>query len=407
MNRKIAARIMILALVPALLFAGACGKKGKEKAASSSAIPVSSSSSIAKEESSEVIPEESSVISSSVVSSEIPEEPVSSSVVSSAIPEEEAEETREGMVRSLLTGDWIDEKYDRMRPYTVMLNNIEYAYPQSGTSEAGIIYEILAEGGITRLMGVFDDITSDRVGSCRSARHYYVDFSEEYDAIYVHFGQTIYATNEMKKMGTDDLSGLSAEGSVVFYRDYNINAPHNAFASGTGIANGMKYKGYRTELADKVGPHFNFSYKDVVVPEGEKAVQAARIDLPFSYYTKPYLTYDKNDGTYTRTAFGSVHVDRSTGEQLKFTNVFIQFVNEYNIDRNGYQTMDLLYSNGTGWYVTKEMAIPVYWKKDGGTDRTVFYYDSSFTEEVQVNVGKTYYAVFPSSNASSVTFTGE
>ena len=92
------------------------------------------------------------------------------------------------MVRSLLTGDWIDEKYDRMRPYTVMLNNIEYAYPQSGTSEAGIIYEILAEGGITRLMGVFDDITSDRVGSCRSARHYYVDFSEEYDAIYVHFG---------------------------------------------------------------------------------------------------------------------------------------------------------------------------------------------------------------------------
>ena len=105
MNRKIAARIMILALVPALLFAGACGKKGKEKAASSSAIPVSSSSSIAKEESSEVIPEESSVISSSVVSSEIPEEPISSSVVSSAIPEEEAEETREGMVRSLLTGE--------------------------------------------------------------------------------------------------------------------------------------------------------------------------------------------------------------------------------------------------------------------------------------------------------------
>ena len=138
-------------------------------------------------------------------------------------------------VLSHLNGLYIPKEYENKRPYAVMLNNLDVAYPQSGTSETAILYEILAEGGITRFMGIFDYIAGDRVGSVRSARHYYVEFANEYDAIYVHVGQTPYALDMIKKLGVDDINGLYGEGNVAFYRDNSIKAPHNCFTSAEGI----------------------------------------------------------------------------------------------------------------------------------------------------------------------------
>ena len=105
------------------------------------------------------------------------------------------------------------EEVGNRRPYAVMLNNHEIASPQSGTSEASILYEAIVEGGITRLMGVYEQFSTERIGSVRSARHYFVSFADEYDAIFVHFGETKYATAKIKELGIDNLSGLTGIGT--------------------------------------------------------------------------------------------------------------------------------------------------------------------------------------------------
>ena len=305
---------------------------------------------------------------------------------------------------SLLSGKALNEKYKNKRPFAFMFNNIEFAYPQTGTGRAEILYEILAEGGITRLMGVFDYMKGDKIGSVRSARHYYVDFANEFDAIFVHFGQTHYAIDEIKKLGVDTISGLSWEGAKAFYRDNSIRAPHNAFASSKGLMQAMKDKKLRTKPKKNLTSHFNFSGDDEVTNDKEGSFKAEYVKVPFSAYMTPFFTYGKKEKLYTRYAFGTKHIDKGTGKALKFRNIFIQFVNEYNKDHNGYQTMDLINQSGSGYYITNGKGIKVYWQKKGGADKTKFYYDKAHTEEVLVNIGKTYYAVFPVNRKDMISF---
>lgn len=344
---------------------------------------------------------------------EEPEEPDTDSTQEEQIPEPipepepepepaEPEENHENDIRSGLTGLWIPKEYAGLRPFTVMLNNIEVAYPQSGTAEAGILYEILAEGGISRFMGVFDYIAGDRIGSVRSARHYFVDFSEEYDAIFVHVGQTKYALSKIKELGTDDLNGLYGEGNVVFYRDNGIRAPHNCFASSEGIQKGIEYKKLRTELKEGHENHFQFSLEEKVALTGADAVKAEKVTIPFSAYDTPYLLYDSETETYHRYGYGKEQVDPVNGEALAFTTAIIQLVKEYNIDKNGYQTMDIERSSGTGYYITGGKAVPIYWKKNGAKDQTVYSFDQEGTKELVLNPGKIYIAVFPSYQADKI-----
>lgn len=314
--------------------------------------------------------------------------------------EEVKEEPKKEEVRSLITGEVMKEELKGKRPYAFMFNNIKFAYPQTESSKAGILYEILAEGGITRLMGIFDEMSGDKIGSVRSARHYYVDFAKEFDAYFIHFGQTKYAIEEMKKLNMDTLSGLSSESSMVFYRDNSIKPPHNAFATAKGIEKAIKSKKYRTELKEGIASHFNFSYEEEVKLEKD-AFEATHVTVPFSGYMTPYFTY--KDGKYTRYAFGVKHIDKGNNKALTFKNIFIQFVNEYNIDKNGYQTMDLIGFSGEAYYITNGKGIKVYWKKPDAEAKTKFYYDKEHKEEVLVNVGKTYYAVLPTTVKEKVT----
>lgn len=327
-----------------------------------------------------------------------------STVNSSSVLPSESEKPKKPAYVSPLSGKPLDKKYKNKRPFAFMFNNIEFAYPQTGTGRAEILYEILAEGGITRLMGVFDYMKGDKIGSVRSARHYYVDFANEFDAIFVHFGQTHYAIDEIKKLGVDTISGLSWEGARAFYRDNSIRAPHNAFASAKGLMQAMKDKKLRTGPGKGLTSHFNFSEEDEVTNDKEGSFKAEYVKVPFSAYMTPSFTYGKKEKLYTRYAFGTKHIDKGTGKALKFRNIFIQFVNEYNKDRNGYQTMDLMNQSGSGYYITNGKGIKVYWQKKGGADKTKFYYDKTHTEEVLVNTGKTYYAVFPVNRKDMIGF---
>ncbi len=301
-----------------------------------------------------------------------------------------------GKKQSMLTGEWIPEETVEMRPYAVILNNIKVASPQSGVADAEILYEILTEAGITRLMGIYDSIdpessTAERLGSVRSARHYFVSIADEYDAIFVHFGETTYATKKMKALGIDHITGMYGSGVSSFYRDKTIKAPHNAFASLAGIEKGIKNGKIRTEYEEGYEGHFKFYKEDTVL---ENAAPATKVTLGFSSYTAPYFLYDETKQLYLRYQFGEAHTDYNTGEQLAYKNMIVQFVKEWNIDKNGYQTMEIEEAEGKGYYITNGGMIPITWEKSE-SKRWMRYFTED-GEELVINPGNTYIAVFPS-----------
>lgn len=315
----------------------------------------------------------------------------------SDIPEEIL---HEGEVVSVLDGTWVKEETAKTRPWCLMFNNIEFANPQSGTGDAKILYEILAEGGITRLMGVFEGMNEEstcsaRLGSVRSARHYYASIADEYDAIFVHYGETTYATKKISELKLDHLEGTHGEGSTVFYRDNSIKAPHNAFTSFDGIKAGIKLMKLREEHKEDFDrKHFTFG--ETVLPEDSKA--ANYIHLDYSTYMKPYFTYDAETGKYTRYQFGGVHIDYNTKEPLTFDNIIIQLVKEWDKDKNGYQDIELADASGKGYYITGGKCIDITWKKNE-KNKTCAYYDTE-GNLLQINPGKTFISLFPTGRLS-------
>lgn len=320
-------------------------------------------------------------------------------------PEPTLEPTKDphaGKVKSTLTGEYISKKTAKERPFAVIINNIEYANQhQEGTSKMDVLYEALAEGGITRMLGVFQGADKiKRLGSVRSARHYFVSFASEWNAIFCHFGHTSYAISKIEELGVNNLSGLSGIGGVVYKRDYSFKAPHNVYTSGESMRNGAKKLGYSTKFdEDKMAEHFHFYDEDTDLPDENKTTY---VYLPFSDYSTCYLKYDKNDREYKKFEYKAKHTDHKNGKQLSFKNVIIQLVEETNIDRNGYQHLYLHKRKGEGYYITNGKRMKIKWRKNEEKG-TMCYYDMD-GNVLTVNPGKTYIAAYPTSRKKLISF---
>ncbi len=107
------------------------------------------------------------------------------------------------------------------RPVMVMINNIKACRPQWGLTTPDIVFETVTEGGITRMLWMYADksLIPEKVGSVRSARHYYIQIARGFDAIFVHWGGSTYAYNEISKGIIDNIDGMSS--GKYFDRDYS------------------------------------------------------------------------------------------------------------------------------------------------------------------------------------------
>ncbi len=314
--------------------------------------------------------------------------------VEETTPEETVEETEaipEGMTKSHLTGLWQDEEKVARRPISIMLSNIKKATPQTGISKASIIYEAPVEGMITRLMGVFEDYEGlEKIGSVRSARTYFVFWSEQWDSIYAHFGQCDYANIYLDQI--DNLNGVKGIGNTVYYRTSDRKAPHNAYASEDGLLAGIEKMGYRThheddytrgvflfanepgEITLENGSHATYVYPGFRDNEGDKI----------------YFEYDETTQKYLRYQFGGPQIDDMTGEQLSVDNILIQYCDwEYYYETTPYLWINIWDTNGNpGYYITQGKAIPIVWV--GGTEyEPTKYYDEAGNELV-MNPGQTW-----------------
>ncbi len=309
----------------------------------------------------------------------------------------------EGKVQSSLNGKWVEPSVENKRPFAIMINNIEYAFNhQCGVSKADIVYEALAEGGITRMMAVYQDVSDvKRIGSVRSARHYYVQFAYEWDAIFCHFGQTKYAIWKMNHLGTQNLSGLSAIGPVVYARDSSIHAPHNVFTSGAKMKKGAKKLKYSLKKREgKQAEHFRFNEKNTE-PESDK--DATKITIPFSNYSTCTMKYNAKKKKYMKYEYGTKHMDSYYKKQLAFDNVIIQIVEESNKDHNGYQTMAIANNSGKGYYFSDGKQVRITWERKGSGSSIKMVYRDESGETLTVNPGKTYIAVYPKSRKKLIS----
>ena len=306
--------------------------------------------------------------------------------------------TKDGQVINDLNGSWYSYEESRKRPVAVMINNLDAAMPQSGIGKADIIYEMLAEGGITRLMAVFSDYSGlDKIGPVRSARQYFDRRGAlEHDAIFVHFGDSYLAAADFETYPIDHLDGMTQSG---FYRDNSRVAPHNAYTSADLINQMIESNGFRTEKKDDYKSIFSWNVNDTDLPEG-----SACNKLVTAYHSsrKPWFEYDAETKTYKRFQYGGPQIDDQTGEQLAFKNVIVQFV-EHTIPVEGDYLIDLtLVGSGDAYIATDGKITAIKWEKDDMMGVTRYTYRDG--TPVRLNPGKTWVTMFHNDQIPDVTF---
>jgi len=290
-----------------------------------------------------------------------------------------------------LTGLACEKDLSGVRPVSIMVNNIKASLPQEGIAQADILYECLAEGGITRLMAIitdYGDIT--KIGSVRSARDYYIDYANGYDCIFFHAGGSTYAYDTMSARGTDHVDGVNGpahlySGTGTFIRDperlKKYSSEHTLMIqNGAGIQNAIDYYKFRTEIKEDYTAPIQFAPWGETV-SGEKEAQEVSVIL--SNYQKVNYTYDADSGVYLRFQYdGMPHTDSITGEQLSFTNVLLLSADCGNIagDDKGRIWMETTGSSN-GWYITNGTCTPITWKKDSHDSVMRYCYGKGREEE--------------------------
>ncbi|MCD8326858.1 MAG: DUF3048 domain-containing protein [Lachnospiraceae bacterium] len=309
---------------------------------------------------------------------------------------EEEDGTHEGMVRSRLTNEWIDEDAADLRPLAVMIPNESSAIPHYGLSQASILYECLIEGSMTRLMGIFEDYEEiGKLGNVRSLRDYYAYWALEWDAVICHFGGPYYADEILAEETTDDL-----DGNVItspYYRSTDRSAPHNAYIDTSQVADALEAQGI--EASDRgLTDDYHYLFADESTPNTLEQYTSAQdytsLDMSACYpLTRCYFQYDEQDGLYYRFQYLSggtdgPHIDGTNGAQLSFSNIIIQSV-EYSVrDENGYLWFNTTDTSGQdAWLITSGKIIKCTWQK-GSTFSATRYYDEN-GDEIVLNTGKT------------------
>lgn len=311
--------------------------------------------------------------------------------------ETESEEVLpEGMYRSELTNELIDESLKNQRPIAVMVDNESIALPHYGLSQADVVYEMMnstLNGRITRFMVLVKDWENiKQLGSIRSVRPTNILIASEWNAVICHDGGPFYIDEYMADPSVDNFSGTFSRvdnGKSREYTEYILPGDLDKNFENSGVS--KEYTSYYE------GPHYQFASESNPVDlssasDAIDAIDANTVDLPFPH-NGSYLEYNADDQLYYYSEYGKAHVDPGNdNKQLCFKNLLIQSCGYTQYDEHGYLIFDCV-SQGGGYYVTNGKAIPVTWKKEKMTSPTR-YYDAA-GNEIKINTGKTYVGFVP------------
>jgi len=284
-------------------------------------------------------------------------------------------------VASPLSGVMVDPALAK-RPVTgIMIENSLDARPQSGIGDAGVIFEAIAEGGITRFMTLYQDKTPQYIGPVRSLRPYYIDWATAFDASIVHIGGSPDALAQIRN-GGKDLDQFFNSGS--FWRENNRPAPHDVYTSFEKLDALNKSKGYTSSTFTS---WLRKSDQKLATPSA-KSIDMAISSAPFNVH----YDYDGGSNSYLRSEGGAAHVATSSasgqdGVQLA-PKVVIGMVVPYSIvDGSGHSGYGV---SGSGVvYIFQDGGATVgTWSKASRASQIVF--KDSANQEVKLNAGQTW-----------------
>jgi hypothetical protein len=282
------------------------------------------------------------------------------------------------------------------RAVAVMVNNHPKARPQSGLNKADIVYELLAEGDVTRFLAVFQSEKPENIGPVRSARDYYVELAKGLDALFIAHGYSEEARKMLENGYVDNLNGMVYDGTL-FKRSSDRQAPHNSYITYDNVLKGASDKKY---AMDQSPPAFKFlSEDDRKTVTGEEAKSVMVSYSSGSTFDSIY-EFDASIGKYKRYSDGVETVDYVTKEPILLDNLFIIETTHVVINAVGHKEIDLK-SGGSGYLLQMGKVMEVEWKNDNGLIVPI-----KNGEVVPFVQGKTWVNVIPTNPGlqSSVSF---
>lgn len=293
------------------------------------------------------------------------------------------------------------------RPIAFMIDNNKNAQPQASLNSTYMVYEIIVEGGESRLMALFKGTVADQVGPIRSARHYFIDYAMENDALYAHLGMSPQAQATFQEFGIQHINGQVYDtgkprtDSSLYWRVKHKKAPHNAYTNTESIL--TVAKGYGWKTTSEKESVLNYVAEEINLDQ-EDAFSVESVKIPYAKGHTVEYKYNSETGRYTRWSKGKKMFDEMTDEEVTTKNIIITFAENYTLDdgeNKGRQDV-LTIGSLDGYYITNGKAIKIKCNKTSRFEQTE-YVDLN-GNEIKVNDGNTWVNVCPID--ANVTFKG-
>lgn len=259
-----------------------------------------------------------------------------------------------------LSGELVEEEVTQ-RPIMVTINNHPDARPQSGIGSADIVYEMVAEGNVTRFLAVFQSELPEAIGPVRSARDYFIEMAQGLDAFYVAHGYSPEAKQLLSSGVVDNINGMQYDGTL-FYRSTDRYAPHNSYITSDNIKVGAEKIGASLLYNKKISQAFYNEEESVKI-----GTEAKRFDVRYgsneSFHSS--YVYNKESNLYERSSGGIVTIDALTNEPIELANVLVLEMPQYTIDNYGRQSLDLK-AGGKAYVFQNGYVHEVQWENHDG-----------------------------------------
>lgn len=288
----------------------------------------------------------------------------------------------------------------KTRPYAVVVNNTPVAVKvQEGLNNAYVVYEIPTEGNTSRLLALFKDAPESlAIGTVRSARHDFVDFALESDAIYCCYGWSHYAEDDLKSGSIDYFQGLLG-GPYYRNNPEGLASEHTAYTSIAKLNEAVKSQGMRSTSDDSVLLNYNVSDTDLSSAENKQVANSVVVTYGTASNTSSF-TFNPETKMYTRYSAGNKCVDYNTKEDVTTKNIIVQKINYEKCDDNYYWDLYTV-SSGDGYYITNGYAVPIDWSKSNRKSKTKYTYKAGTVidgkdvsgQEISVSDGRTWIEV--------------
>ena len=247
------------------------------------------------------------------------------------------------------------------RAVAVMVNNHPKARPQSGLNKADIVYELLAEGDVTRFLAVFQSEKPENIGPVRSARDYYIELAKGLDALFIAHGYSEEAKKMLESGYVDNLNGMVYDGTL-FKRSSDRQAPHNSYITYENVLKGATDKKYSMNQSP---PGFKFLTEEESKSVTGDEAKSVMVSYSSGSTFDSIYEFDASIGKYKRYSDGVETIDHVTKEPILLDNLFIIETTHVVINDVGHKKIDLK-SGGSGYLLQMGKVMEVEWKNDNG-----------------------------------------